>query len=94
MKKILILLVKIYQWTLSPYLGSGCRFYPSCSHYALEVIERFGAFRGSWLSIKRILKCHPFHPGGFDPAPITSPSKKGGNKKQGGKKLFKKLPFR
>ncbi len=94
MKKILIFIVKVYQWTISPYLGSCCRFYPSCSHYALEVLERFGAFQGSWLSIKRICKCHPFHPGGFDPPPLTTPMKKRENKKQCGKKLFKKLPFR
>jgi uncharacterized protein len=69
MKKILIFLIRIYQWTLSPYLGSCCRFYPTCSNYALEAIKEFGALKGSFLALKRVLKCHPFHPGGYDPIP-------------------------
>lgn len=63
------LLIRLYQWTLSPYLGSRCRFYPSCSHYAHEAIGRFGVFRGGWLALRRLLRCHPFHPGGLDQVP-------------------------
>ncbi|WCN39289.1 membrane protein insertion efficiency factor YidD [Aneurinibacillus uraniidurans] len=69
MKTILLFLIRAYQRILSPLLPPSCRFYPSCSHYGLEAIQRFGAFKGGWLTIKRILKCHPFHPGGIDPVP-------------------------
>jgi putative membrane protein insertion efficiency factor len=65
----LLLLIRVYQLTLSRLLGPSCRFEPSCSHYTATCIERFGALRGSWLGIKRIGRCHPFHPGGFDPPP-------------------------
>ena len=64
-----VLVIKAYQMCVSPYLGQNCRFMPSCSSYAIEALERFGCIRGSWLSVKRICKCHPFHPGGFDPVP-------------------------
>jgi uncharacterized protein len=63
------LLIRIYQWTVSPLLGPCCRFYPSCSQYALEAMQRFGVLRGSWLTLLRLSRCHPFHPGGFDPLP-------------------------
>jgi uncharacterized protein len=63
------LLIRIYQWTVSPLLGPTCRFHPSCSNYALEAINRFGALRGSWLTLKRLGRCHPWHPGGLDPVP-------------------------
>ena len=66
----LLLVIRIYQLTLSRLLGPACRFEPSCSHYAATCIERFGALRGSWLGLKRIGRCHPFHPGGFDPPPL------------------------
>jgi len=66
---LLILIIKIYKIFISPLLPSSCRFYPTCSSYALEAIERFGAFEGSILVIKRILRCHPFNPGGYDPVP-------------------------
>jgi hypothetical protein len=65
----LMALVRIYQRVLSPWLGPRCRFHPSCSCYALESLERHGAWRGTWLSLRRVLRCHPFHPGGFDPVP-------------------------
>ncbi|MEJ2366859.1 MAG: membrane protein insertion efficiency factor YidD [Acidobacteriota bacterium] len=59
----------IYQWTLSPLLGNACRFYPSCSRYMYEAVDRYGALRGVWMGLKRIGKCHPWHPGGYDPVP-------------------------
>jgi putative membrane protein insertion efficiency factor len=62
-------LVHAYRWLISPLLGPTCRFYPSCSAYALEALERFGALRGSWLIVRRLGRCHPWHPGGFDPVP-------------------------
>jgi putative membrane protein insertion efficiency factor len=69
LKQLLILIIKIYKIFISPLLPSSCRFYPTCSSYALEAIESFGAFEGSILAIKRILRCHPFNPGGYDPVP-------------------------
>jgi len=69
LKKSLIVFIRFYQVFISPLKPPTCRFYPSCSHYGLEAIQRFGAAKGSILTIKRILKCHPFHPGGFDPVP-------------------------
>jgi putative membrane protein insertion efficiency factor len=62
-------LIRVYQYTLSPLLGPSCRFYPSCSEYAHQAIRRHGPFRGMLLALKRILRCHPFHPGGVDPVP-------------------------
>lgn len=67
LKGMLLTLIRIYQSTLSLSLGPCCRFYPSCSAYALESIERFGIKWGIWLSFKRLLRCHPFNPGGYDP---------------------------
>ncbi|NMQ18742.1 membrane protein insertion efficiency factor YidD [Candidatus Competibacter phosphatis] len=69
MRTILIVLIRGYQLLLSPLLGNHCRFYPSCSQYAREAIERHGALRGGWLAIRRVLRCHPWHPGGVDPVP-------------------------
>ena len=69
MKKILMLIIKLYQKVISPLTPPSCRFYPTCSHYGLEAIETHGALKGSWLAIRRISKCHPFHEGGFDPVP-------------------------
>ena len=65
----LLFLIRLYQTTLSRLLGPSCRFEPSCSHYTATCIERFGAARGAWLGIKRIGRCHPLTPGGYDPAP-------------------------
>jgi putative membrane protein insertion efficiency factor len=63
----LIYLVRIYQLTLSPLLGSSCRFEPSCSRYAIDALRKYGPLRGSWLSVKRISRCHPLNEGGYDP---------------------------
>jgi putative membrane protein insertion efficiency factor len=70
--RLLVLLIRLYQRTLSPLLGNVCRFEPSCSRYAAACIEEHGAMRGSLLSIGRLCKCHPFHPGGFDPPPLKA----------------------
>jgi putative membrane protein insertion efficiency factor len=67
--RALQLLVHAYRMTLSPLLGPSCRFEPSCSAYALEALERHGARRGAWLSVRRLLRCHPFHAAGYDPVP-------------------------
>jgi hypothetical protein len=67
MRGSLILLIRFYQIVISPIKGPVCRFYPTCSNYALEAIEKFGVIKGSWMAVKRLLKCHPFHPGGYDP---------------------------
>ena len=69
MKKILILLIKIYQRTLSPYLGKNCRYSPSCSQYTIEAIVEYGAIKGGLMGIKRIIRCNPFSKGGYDPMP-------------------------
>ncbi|MBM7621435.1 putative membrane protein insertion efficiency factor [Bacillus tianshenii] len=69
MKQIFLLLIRFYQKVISPLTPPSCRFYPTCSHYGMEAISRFGAIKGGWLTIKRILKCHPFHPGGIDHVP-------------------------
>ncbi|MET0442168.1 MAG: membrane protein insertion efficiency factor YidD [Casimicrobiaceae bacterium] len=69
MKTLLIAAVRVYQYALRPMLGANCRFYPSCSDYAREAIERHGALNGSWLATRRLCRCHPYHPGGFDPVP-------------------------
>jgi hypothetical protein len=70
--RLLILLVHVYRLTLGPLLGGSCRFTPSCSSYAIEALERHGVMRGSHLSIRRILRCHPFHPAGHDPVPARN----------------------
>jgi len=68
-KFILLLLLRFYRKVISPYLGNNCRFHPTCSVYAIQAIEKYGAVKGSWLAIKRIGKCHPLHPGGIDEVP-------------------------
>lgn len=67
--RALTLLIRGYQVTLSPLLPSACRYVPSCSQYTLEAVERHGAAEGTWLGVRRILRCHPFHAGGYDPVP-------------------------
>jgi putative membrane protein insertion efficiency factor len=69
MRFVAQLLIRLYQWTVSPLLGPRCRFHPSCSHYAHDAIGRFGVRTGGWLVLKRLVRCHPWHPGGFDPVP-------------------------
>jgi len=67
--RVAMALVRVYQKLVSPLFGNNCRYYPTCSHYTYEAIEIHGAVRGSWLGIKRIGRCHPFHEGGVDPVP-------------------------
>jgi putative membrane protein insertion efficiency factor len=69
MKKLLLLIVRGYQLLLRPVLPPACRFSPSCSQYSLEAINKYGALKGAWLSIKRIIRCNPWNPGGYDPVP-------------------------
>jgi putative membrane protein insertion efficiency factor len=69
MKTLLLALLRGYQYALRPMLGANCRFYPSCSEFAREAIERHGAMRGLWLAARRLSRCHPYHPGGYDPVP-------------------------
>ena len=73
MQKILIGCVRGYRLLLSPWLGSSCRFEPTCSRYALQALEQHGAWHGSWLSARRILRCHPWCDGGHDPVPDQAP---------------------
>lgn len=73
MKKLFLLIIRFYRTVISPLKPPTCRFYPTCSAYGLEAIQRFGAWKGGWLTIKRILKCHPFHPGGIDYVPEKKP---------------------
>ena len=72
MKRILIFAVKIYRYAISPFLAPCCRFHPTCSSYAMQAIERHGTLKGSWYTICRIGRCHPWHPGGYDPVPGTA----------------------
>ena len=69
MRALLLMLLRGYQYALRPLLGNNCRFYPSCSDFAREAISRHGAWRGTWLAARRVLRCHPYHPGGYDPVP-------------------------
>ena len=70
MKKLLLSLIRFYRRSISPLFPPSCRFVPACSQYALEAIEKYGAARGGWLALKRFLRCHPFHKGGwYDPVP-------------------------
>lgn len=69
MIRVVSLLIRFYRYTLGALLGPSCRFHPSCSAYALEAVERHGALLGAWMAVKRLLRCHPWHPGGYDPVP-------------------------
>ncbi len=69
MKTLLIALLRFYRYAISPMLGRNCRFHPTCSEYAIEAVQRHGALRGGWLALKRVGRCHPFNPGGYDPVP-------------------------
>lgn len=69
MRKVLVWLVRGYQLFVSPLLGPRCRFYPSCSAYAIQALQLHGAFKGTWLAARRLLRCHPWNPGGLDPVP-------------------------
>ncbi|MDD3761914.1 MAG: membrane protein insertion efficiency factor YidD [Nevskiales bacterium] len=70
---LLIGFVRVYQYLISPLLGPRCRFYPSCSHYAIDALRLHGPLRGLYLALRRILRCHPMNPGGYDPVPEPSP---------------------
>ncbi|MCO7175269.1 membrane protein insertion efficiency factor YidD [Sporolactobacillus kofuensis] len=78
MKYLLIFIIRLYQKFISPYTPPTCRFYPTCSQYAVEAFTRFGVIKGGWLTVKRLLKCQPFHPGGIDPVPEKCTHKKTG----------------
>lgn len=69
MRALVLGLIHGYQYLISPLLGPHCRFHPTCSHYAVTAIERFGLWRGGYLALRRLLRCHPLHPGGHDPVP-------------------------
>jgi uncharacterized protein len=69
MKRVFLALIRFYQKWISRGLPSSCRFYPSCSEYTFQAIEKYGILKGGWLGVRRISRCHPFHPGGFDPVP-------------------------
>jgi putative membrane protein insertion efficiency factor len=71
--RVLVLPIRVYQLLVSPLLGPRCRFYPSCSAYAVEALQRHGALRGSWLAVRRLGRCHPWNPGGPDPVPPARP---------------------
>lgn len=76
MKRLAIALVRFYQYLISPLLGPRCRFHPSCLHYAVEALDKHGLLHGLWLSLCRLLRCHPWHPGGYDPVPEPSPKER------------------
>lgn len=69
MKRLVIWLLQAYKYAVSPLLGQNCRFHPSCSDYAREAVERHGVLRGGWLALRRVSRCHPWSPGGYDPVP-------------------------
>lgn len=76
MRKLVIAVIRLYQKWLSPLLGPHCRFQPTCSNYAIQAISQRGIAIGSWLTVKRVIKCHPLHPGGHDPVPQPNSDKK------------------
>ncbi len=76
MSRLLILLIRVYQVCLSGFLGGNCRFHPSCSAYWIEALRLHGTCHGVWLGVKRLARCHPWHPGGEDPVPLPGPADK------------------
>lgn len=77
MKTLFVYFIRGYRILISPLFPPTCRFRPTCSQYALEAVERFGPWLGGWLAMRRILRCHPFHPGGYDPVPTATELKQG-----------------
>jgi hypothetical protein len=73
MRHVVIIIIQAYRYLLSPFLGNHCRFYPSCSSYAITAVQRFGVLRGLWLAVRRLSRCHPWHAGGVDPVPEVKP---------------------
>ena len=73
MRRLVLLLIKGYGYLVSPMLGNNCRFVPNCSRYAADAVRHHGILRGSWLALRRLSRCHPWHEGGFDPVPETPP---------------------
>lgn len=69
MKQAVVWIIRGYQYSISPLLPQSCRFHPTCSAYALEAVRRYGVLKGLWLAARRLVKCHPWHPGGIDPVP-------------------------
>ena len=67
MRKLIVAILRLYKWALSPLLPSACRYYPSCSEYMRQAVEKYGPVRGVWMGVKRVARCHPFHQGGLDP---------------------------
>ena len=67
--RFLLMLIRAYQYVLSPYFGTQCRFAPTCSHYAVDALKKYGAIKGGYLTVRRLLRCHPWHDGGYDPVP-------------------------
>lgn len=76
MRRLLVLPIRFYQYVISPFMAPHCRFHPTCSHYAVTAIERHGSWKGLGLGIRRLLRCHPWAEGGYDPVPETMPSTK------------------
>ncbi len=74
LRAVLVSIIRLYTYAISPMFGPHCRFYPSCSRYAAEAVQRHGVVHGGWLSLKRIARCHPGHPGGLDPVPEIAPA--------------------
>jgi putative membrane protein insertion efficiency factor len=74
MRRLAYLMIRAYQLLVSPFLGNHCRFYPSCSQYAIEAIDRFGVLHGGFMALRRLSRCHPWHPGGLDPVPDSRKS--------------------